>query len=179
MTGTEQRRSIHTIFELIRRWLHSNPATVIDLLFDVFQHIPILRSLPGMYEVLAYEAILELCDEDGMTALYTKRQHVRFLQNNIIAYLDTAWGDGDIFADYRCSPGVPVDCYREGHRYTILISLRETKRRDDELTFHINRKIRNGFTNHVEEFVTEIDHRTRGLALQLIFPKRACQPVSA
>jgi hypothetical protein len=73
----------------------------------------------GMYEVLAYEAELTLLDEKGSKARLTKRQQVRFLQDNIIAYQDQAWGDGNIFVEYRCTPGVEVDRYRDGHRYRI------------------------------------------------------------
>src|SRR5690349_623079 len=85
----------------------------------------------GIYEVLAYEAELTLLDRKGSRAYLTKHQQVRFLQDNIIAYQDQAWGDGDIFAEYRCTPGVEVDRYRDGHRYRILISLQETKNRGD------------------------------------------------
>ena len=43
------------------------------------------------------------------------------MQNNVIAFEDYAWGDGEIFTDYRCSPGVVVDKYQEGDRWSILI----------------------------------------------------------
>lgn len=85
----------------------------------------------GLYEVLAHTSTLELCDPQGKRAIYKKNQRVRFLQNNTIVYQDMAWGDGDIFAEYDCTPGVPVDRYQEGHRWQVLISLRETKNRGD------------------------------------------------
>ena len=47
---------------------------------------------------------------------FSKRQRVRYLQNNIIAYQDQAWGDGEMLVNYRCSPGVPVDRYKLGHK---------------------------------------------------------------
>lgn len=124
----------------------------------------------GMYEVLEYDAQIELKDKQGEKAIYSKRQQVRFLQDNVIAYEDQAWGDGNIFADYRCTPGVAVDRYREGHRYWVLISLRETKKRGDVEEFHIQRIIENGFTRTSEDFQTEIDHKTHKLSLSVIFP---------
>lgn len=166
------RVSIQKLIQTLLKLISGNSAAIVDVLFDVLQRIPIVKSLPGMYEVLDYEAQLELLDTKGHTAIYTKRQQVRFLQDNVFAYQDKAWGDGDIFAAYQCSPGVKVDSYREGHRYNILISLRETKQRDDEVTFHIRRKIRDGFKRAVEEFQTDIDHRTRQLALSVVFPKQ-------
>ncbi|MCK6581206.1 MAG: hypothetical protein L6Q98_24205 [Anaerolineae bacterium] len=147
-----------------------NHALLIDLLFDLLQRIPAIAKLPGIYEVLAYEAELELLDTKGKHAVYRKRQEVRFIQDNIIAYQDTAWGDGDIFASYRCSPGAEVDRYREGSRYHVLISLRETKNRNDNEVIHVERGIRNGFVNATEEFQVDIDHRTRLLCLRLVLP---------
>lgn len=145
-------------------------------LIDVFARIadklfPMRRN-EGMYEVINHEVCLELKDTGGKTSIYTKRQRVRFLQDNIIAYQDQAWGDGDIFAEYRCSPGIPVDRYREGQRYRILISLRETKNRGDIEGFHIERTIKDGFTRPTEEFQTQMSHRTLALAMTVIFPAK-------
>jgi hypothetical protein len=124
-----------------------------------------------MYEVLAYEARLELKDAKGKKAIFHKRQQVRFLQDHIIAFQDQAWGDGDIFADYKCSPGVPVDRYREGHRWQVLISLRGSKNRGDVEVFHIRREIRDGFVQDTEDFQTEINHTTRHLSVSVVFPR--------
>jgi hypothetical protein len=162
---------VHTITAFITKLLLHDPVALTELLFDIFQRLPIIKSLPGIYEVLSYESKLEIKDSKGKIAVFSKRQKVRFLQNNIIAYQDKAWGDGEIFADYKCSPGQAVDRYRDGHRYNILISLRETKQRDEVETFLIERKIVDGFTQDTELFQTDIDHRTHHLILSLIFPK--------
>lgn len=126
----------------------------------------------GMYEVLAYDAVLDIHDAQGYEATYRKRQKVRFLQDNIIAYPDVAWGEGNIFADYQCSPGIPVDRYRDGNRWRVLISLRESKSRGQLEDFHIERQIENGFTRATEYFQAKIDHPTRRLSLSIIFPKK-------
>lgn len=125
----------------------------------------------SLYEVLDYDARLELRDPAGKKALYTKRARVRFLQDNVVAYQDQAWGDGDIFAAYRCSPGIAVDRYREGHRWRVLISLRGTRNCGDIEEFHIERTIRDGFTRAVEDFQTEVDHTTHRMALSVVFPR--------
>lgn len=163
--------SSQTVFLLIRVLIRYR-LLLLDILLKLLERAPILRLLPGMYEVLDFDASLELMNTNGSLAVYSKKQRVRFLQNNIIAYQDTAWGDGKIFANYDCAPGIPVDRYREGHRYNVLISLRESKSRGDVENFHIVREIKDGFTQRVEEFQAEIDHRTRELRLQVIFPKR-------
>lgn len=130
----------------------------------------------GPYEILDYEATLELQDLEGKRAIFRKRQRVKFLQNNIIAFEDYAWGDGELLDDYQCSPGVVVDKYQEGDRWNILISLRTTKGIGDTEEFHIVRRERNTFTKNEEWLQTEIRRRVRRLQMNVIFPKhRHCQ----
>lgn len=130
----------------------------------------------GVYEILEYDSTLELLDPRGQKAVFRKRQKVRFLQNHIIAFQDYAWGDGDIFDDYRISPGTAVDRYREGDRWNILISLRSTKSKDDVEEFHIERQVRDGFTKGEEWHQVEIRHATKRLRMAVIFPKhRSCR----
>jgi hypothetical protein len=128
-------------------------------------------AFKGAYEVLEHDVRLELLDPNGRTSTYHKRQKVRFLQDNVIAFQDQAWGDGEIFEDYKCSPGVAVDRYREAYRYRILISLRETKQYGDIEEFRIERKIKNGFVGDIQDFQTQIDHRTHHLSLGIVFPQ--------
>ena len=129
----------------------------------------------GMYEILDYESTLEITDVQGHLAQFHKRQRVRFLQNTI-AFQDYAWGEGDIFVDYRCTPGTVVDYYREGDRWNILISLRETKSKGDIEEFHIERTITDGFTKAEEWFQAEIRHPTRRLYMAVILPAaRPCR----
>jgi uncharacterized protein YifN (PemK superfamily) len=129
-----------------------------------------------MYEILEYEATLELLDPKGEKAIFHKRQHVKFLQDNIIAFEDYAWGDGDVLAEYTCTPGVVVDQYQEGDRWNILISLRETKSKGDLVGFHIENTVRNGFQKDEEWMQTEIRRHMRQLRMNIIFPKkRRCQ----
>ena len=134
------------------------------------------RAQEGMYEILDYDSVLELQDPRGKVAVFKKRQKVRFLQDNVIAYQDYAWGDGNILADYKCSPGVPVDQYQDGFRYNILISLRETKNRGDVADFNIERTVTGGFTKPNEWRQVIVEHRTKRLRIAVIFPKkRVCQ----
>jgi len=144
--------------------------TLIEL-WKIIQKL--LRGLADevMYEVLEYEFTLELLDECGKHALVHKREKVRYLQNNIIAYQDEAWGDGKILLDYRCTPGVSVDRYRPGKKTYILISLREVKNRGNIDEFNIEWKIRNGFLRSIELWDATINNRMRKFKLQVIFPK--------
>ncbi len=125
----------------------------------------------GIYEVLDYECTLELKDKEGVKAVIHKREKVRYLQDNIIAYEDQAWGDGEILIDYHCSPGFPVDEYRLGHKTYKLISLREFKNKGDMDEFNIEWKMRNGFLKKTGFWGTSIKHRTSKVTIHVIFPK--------
>ena len=134
------------------------------------------RRAQGIYEVLKQSRTVELLDPRGEVAVVTRRQVVRFLQDHVAAITDYAWGDGEIYAEYTCTPGAPVDFYKEGSRHAALISLREAKSRGDTLTVNIRRKILGGFTRRDECWETEVYHRTRLLSLSILFPReRRCQ----
>jgi len=133
----------------------------------------ILRGMTheGMYEVLEYESTLELQDKEGKKAVFRKRKKVRYLQNNIIAFQDYGWGDGDQFRGYRAKPGIPVDKYKNGYKTYILLSLREVKNRGDIDDFHIQWNIRNGFLRPDGFWETDISSHTKSVTVNLIFPK--------
>ena len=130
----------------------------------------------GIYDVLEHHTILELMDTKGEVAVVKRRQKVRFLQDHVAAITDHAWGEGEIFAEYDCSPGVPADFYQDGSRHTVLISLREIKSRGDVLKLVIRRKIVGGFRKPDESWETAIYHRIRHLSISVVFPKgRGCR----
>jgi hypothetical protein len=160
-----------SIWRVILQIVFRDPLNWLNVLFDILHRLPIFKTLPGMYEVLSHDVVLELKDSRGKKAIYHKRQKVRFLQDNIIAFYDRAWGDGNIFDDYKCSPGVEVDRFRDGYQYNILISLRETKHRGDKTTFNIQRTITDGFTKDEELLQSDVNHRMHTLSLSVIFPK--------
>ena len=77
----------------------------LDILAETYRLLHSLwRGLAdeGMYEVLEHESTLEILDRQGKRARFQKRQKVRYLQNNIIAYQDQGWGDGQSLLDYQC-----------------------------------------------------------------------------
>lgn len=151
--------------------MDSHLTTMLSVLWRLGRRMVNERSYPGDYEILDYEAQLELLDSNGTQAVASKRERVRFLQNNIIAYQDMAWGVGTILADYQCSPGIAVDRYGEGYRSRILISLRDTKHRGDITEFHIRRTIVNGFIKPIESFQHDISHTMQVASFSVIFPK--------
>ena len=162
----------------LRRLPKSLSLDWLSLTLELAQHLRklICANPAGPYEILDYEATLELLDIEGKRAVFRKRQRVKFLQNNIIAFEDYVWGDGELLENYQCSPGIVADQYQEGDRWNVLISLRATKGIGDVEEFYIVRQERNTFTKTEEWLQTEIRRRTRRLQMNIIFPKhRHCQ----
>lgn len=126
----------------------------------------------GIYEVQEYVSRLELLDQRGERAKVEKLERVRYLQNGILAFQDQAWGDGKILVDYRCTPGVPVDFYRQGHKTYILIALHSVKLRGEMDTFHMQWEMHQSFTLKVELWSAEISHRTQSIRLEVTFPAK-------
>ena len=163
---------------LLFRWLLSlTSLSQLTTLWDLYQTTQQWwQGNTDMYEILDYDAELELLDGEGEKAIFRKRQKVKFLQNNIIAFEDYAWGDGNVLADYACAPGMVADRYQEGDRWNILISLRETKSKGDIVEFYMEHKVQNGFGKAEEWFQTEIRRHTHHLAMSISFPPgRRCQ----
>lgn len=125
----------------------------------------------GIYETLEYESRLEIQNRKGTRATFGKRKKVRYLQDNIIAYQDYCWGDGEILLNYRSSRGKAVDLYRSGYKTYILLSLREVKNRGDVDEFNIQWNIRNGFLTEDGYWATDISQRTKHIKVNVIFPK--------
>ena len=162
-------------------------TSIVDRLIDIFVELPWLKIIlevpkvvqalvkrsdqDALYEVLEYKSTLELKDRNGTRANFKKREKVRYLQNNLIAYQDQAWGDGKILVNYGCKPGKPVDQYRSGHKTYILISRREVKNKGDVDQFNINWKIHRGFLKTYGFWETHVTHPTKSLEIHVIFPK--------
>lgn len=120
-------------------------AKVLDA-WNILSHLWDKFHYHGMYEILDYDSTLEIVDPKGEKAVLTRREVVRFLQDNVVAIHDHAWGDGKLFAKYSCQPGVPVDFYEDGSKYNVLISLRETKNRGEGQTRNTNHDDRHGLS---------------------------------
>jgi len=99
-------------------------SKVVEGLGDAASGIVRKISADGVYEVLDYESTLEIHDSRGTRATFSKTKKVRYLQNNVIAFQDYAWGDGNILLNYHTSRGKPVDLYRSGFKTYILKTLK-------------------------------------------------------
>lgn len=156
-----------------------SPGDWIPLALDLYQGLRQLAghfSRDGLYEILEYDSILELLDPQGEWAVFKKRLRVKFLQDDVAAFQDYAWGDGHVLVGYHCSPGVIADQYLEGGRWNVLISLREPKGSGDIEEFYIERRLRHNFAATQAWWQLSPQHLTRWAKVSIIFPSaRRCQ----
>ena len=133
----------------------------------------LLRGLTneGVYEALDYECTLELKDRSGKLARIHKQEKIRYLQDYVTSYQDQAWGDGELFVNYHCSPGIPVDEFRLGHKICKLISLREFRNKGNVDEFRIQWDMRQAFLKPTGFWGTGIRYRTKKVKVNVIFPK--------
>ncbi len=124
----------------------------------------------GLYESISDDSEWDIHDASGTEAVLTRTRKLHFLQNGVFAIRDYAWGDGDVLADYQCSPGVRVDTYGAAGKKNIVISLRETKERGDTETYVITRRMRDMFPAESEWVATEIVLPTQSMAIIVRFP---------
>lgn len=165
LTGLLHRLSSYLSFD----WL--------EILLDLAGLVTRLAAwkYDGLYEILSYESTLDLTDRRGQRATVRKHQRIRFLQNDIAAFQDIVYGDGQIFHGYKVAPGAAVDRYREGDRWHVLIAMHATKNRGDVEDFYVERSIADGFLKREEWWEVELRHPTRLLRLAILFPKgRPC-----
>jgi hypothetical protein len=168
----QQHNHSQSLFDKLTAVLLGLPwADVVGDAFKALRKAIQGRTCKGLYEVLEYESTLELKDREEETATFRKREKVRYLQENVIAYQDQAWGDGEILLNYRCTPGTPVDWYRSGYKTHILISRREVRDKGDVDEFNIEWDIREGFLRQAEQWETHMTHRTRRLKINVVFPR--------
>lgn len=156
-------------------WLTTSPNLPYAQIFiTVWEFIASIRAKlrnEAVYEVLDYESTLEIPGRSGKKAIFKKRKKVRYLHDDIIAFQDYAWGDGEILCNYRSNRGVPVDRYRSGFKTYVLLSLREVKNRGDIDEYHIQWNIRRGFLKKDGYWSTDVSQPTRHIKVSVIFPK--------
>ena len=146
----------------------------IEILGELLKYVrKVVRGMAneGVYETLEYESTLEIHNRKGTRATFSKQKKIRYLQDNIIAYQDYGWGDGEILLNYRTSRGKAVDRYRSGFKTYILLSLREVKNRGDVDEFNIQWNIRQGFLTDDGYWSTDVSQRTKHIKVNVIFPK--------
>lgn len=174
LASTENKPSGNIFYSLLSVLL-GEWSSVLSLGREIYAYFTRDKS-EGLFEVLDYDDALELVDPNGEMAIFRRRVKVKYLHNNVIAFQDYAWGDGNQLADYKISPGRVVDKYKEGGRWNLLVSLRETKNRGDVEEYYIERTVKNGFTKDVEWRQTEIWLKFAHLRLSVIFPiSRLCK----
>lgn len=129
-----------------------------------------LKGSPYTYEVLEYDAHVELLDTDGREARYTRTERVRFLKDTTTVY-DYGWGNGIAFAEHDTSRGRFAEKKLVGSRLRAAVELPELQHRGDEFILSFDRTVRNGFMSPSECWLeAELYHPTKRLSLRVVLP---------
>jgi hypothetical protein len=123
------------------------------------------------YEVLSYDAVVELMDPEGREAVYVRKEHIRFLRDHVSTLEDYGWGSGIAFAGHEVYPGSLAQRQIIGSRLRSTVRLTHRYRRGDELTFSVERVIKNGFISPSECWLeAELYHPVQHVSLRVILP---------
>ncbi len=152
---------------------------VSDRIYALISSSPRLKGmlLPGSlltspYEILDYDATLTLDDPEGIRATFQRTQNIRFLQDGVSAILDHMWGDGVVATLYDNNAGRLGDSFKDGDHRHLVINLRRSMGKGETLAFEVVRKAMVGFTKNEEWLETRIDHLTKRLIRNVVFPKQ-------
>ncbi len=131
-----------------------------------------LRTNLDVFEVKDYKASLEVLDARGSSAIYTRRERVRFLRDHVTAFYDHGWGTGATFASHRIRPGRIAERLQIGQRFRSLVVLPAPKNRGDEFTFTVRRSIRRGgFGGRTNWLEMEMYHKTQRAKFSVTLPR--------
>lgn len=124
----------------------------------------------GIYEIVTSELEWDLTAADGREAFVTKKNKVRFIQNNVLAIPDYIWGDGSTKSEYSCNVGQKVAEFQEGAKTCVVIVLDRMYKRDEELELEIKRTVRDAFMGTREWIEVKPLAGTPELTLNVLWP---------
>lgn len=146
-------------------WLGPTAQKYIDSL------VQRLAKRPDDFEILDMKMALDVVDRRGRKAIYTKRERIRFLRDNIISIYDYGWGTGNTYASHRVKPGHVAERRQVGSRYRSLIILPEPQNRGDEMTFMVRRLWKGSLKGRPNWLEAEVHHKMKHLALSVTLPR--------
>jgi hypothetical protein len=121
------------------------------------------------YEILDQEHEWDFVRPDGSLVIHRKRLRVRYL-NQAISIVDYAWGQGNLYAEYSCSPGRVVDRLAVDGQLWVLISLGGVRQRGQEEVLEFRRAVTDGFLSS-QEWVELKGLEARRVSLKVVFPR--------
>lgn len=150
-------------------------AGLLFVLFLIFMYgVSVRDRFGGPYEISKMVNELDIQSIDGSLAVHRKQLSLEFLHNQVVAIWEGAYGDGEQFADFKCTPTSlrAVDEFVEGGRRHKVISLRRLYNRGDKIDVTFERTIKNALLDPEREaFLVDVTRRTQTLIIRIIFHK--------
>lgn len=142
------------------------------LAFGIAAAGAVIAAGEGLYEYTHAEDVWDIEDRDAHTVTLTKTRTVKYLQNEVFAIRDFAWGTGAVSgAQVIEGPGDAVHDYtRDEQEHTIILLDGIRGRRSDPDHFKFRRVFADSFPDRTESVVAEVVNATGRIAVTVRFP---------
>lgn len=126
----------------------------------------------GLYTYVEADDEWDIQDDGGQLAINTKRRKIKYLQDEVFAIRDYAWGTGTIGpAKVKAGPGRAVRDYTRDNRHHTIILLDGIRKRGNEDEFTIVREFKGSFVDPATESVQlDVLHTTDVVRSKIVFP---------
>ena len=118
------------------------------------------------YETIQFDGRLEI-GEGGRVAWFSRRQLIRFLEDDARVFLDRVWGDGVLFAGYETGPTRIIDAIPARRGYVVLLRLPRRIRKGETFEIVTGRKIVGAFADEDAYWELAMSAPTASLSLQV------------
>lgn len=130
------------------------------------------------YETIKFSGRLKILDTDRMTAIFTRRQRVRFLEDGVGVLFDRIWGEGVLVGSYL-APGVTImEPIRTPSGYVLPLGLPRPFRKGETFELVTHRRIVGAFSQEKGYWDTTMSKPTELIQITVVTPPdvKAGQP---
>jgi hypothetical protein len=146
-------------------------AALLVAIVAVFVYALRQRTLfAGPYRVIDETVTWEFTAPDGLQAFHSKRQQVVF-NYLVIAHIELASGDGDLFADFTCNYGALLKRFSRDSEEGVLIELTKERTRNEKAVLESKREIWDGFRDPEQWITHKSSMPSKRTELVVKFPK--------
>lgn len=122
------------------------------------------------YETIKFSGRLKFLDTTRSVAIFTRRQRVRFLEDNVGVMFDRVWGEGVILGRYSVQEAKLMEPIRTSNGYILPLALPGRFRKGDVFDLVTHRRIIGAFDNDSGYWDTSMTKPTELIQITVITP---------
>lgn len=142
---------------------------MLDTLNEHNSTVPPKDAFP--YETIKYGGRLEMLDKEGNVATFTRRQRIRFLEDNVAVFFDRVWGEGVLFANYSAKSMRIIDAIPTTKGYVVPLALPRRFSKGEVFDVVTHRRIVGAFLPDMAYWDSAMHAPTELLALDVVAPR--------